>query len=177
MARKPYTARKSLYFRMRRVRVSSEQLLGTLASDTAIATSLTGVADGAYRLMTARLAWTLVNLTQGQGPITVGFAHSDYTVAEIKECLEAFAAISQGDKIAQERSNRLIRTVGTFGNAGSGLGVAALNDGKPIYTKLNWLVAIGDSVNFFAFNEDTGALSVTDPSLNVQGDIFVRDST
>ncbi len=123
------------------------------------------------------MTWGLNDLTVPQGPITVGYAHSDYSVTEIKECLEAFAAIDQGDKIARERANRLVRIVGTFPSQGVSLGQAVLNDGKPISTKLNWLIGIGDSVVAFAFNEDDAALSVSDPDLNVQGDMWIRDVT
>ena len=117
-------------------------------------------------------------MTLGDGPVTVGYAHSDYSVTEIKECLEAFAAIDQGDKIARERANRLVRTVGTLG-AGVVAGATSydvLNDGKPVSTKLNWLINIGDSVVLFAFNESTGALT-TGSFINAQGDIWIKDST
>ncbi len=159
-------------FNLRRVRFSTELALATLGSDTALTVSLTGAGDHAYRAVVIKGSWNQTGLTAGEGPVTVGYAHSDYTVAEIKECLEAFAAISQGDKIAQEKAGRIVRTVGTFRSEANN----ALNDGKPISTRLNWLMAIGDSINMFCFNEEQGALS-TGALINHQGDLWVRDST
>lgn len=176
MAKKPKSKRR---FNLRRVRISSELALVTLASDTALLGSLTGAAGGAYRAVTMKHTFTLRNATEGEGPVTVGYAHSDYSVTEVKECLEAFAAIDQGDKIARERANRLVRTVGTFWRTGGvtgAVGSASLNDGKPVRTRLNWLINIGDSVNLFVFNESTGALT-TGAFVNIQGDMWIKDST
>ncbi len=171
MAKKP---RRRGRFNLRRVRVSTELALLTLASDTALVGSLTGAAGGAYRVISSVMTWAITKGAAGEGPITVGYAHSDYTVAEIKECLEAFASIDQGDKIAQERANRLIRVVGTI-SLGAG-NMSVLNDGRTVKTKLNWLINIGDSVNQFAFNESTGALT-TGAVTNVQGNLWIQDSS
>ncbi len=116
--------------------------------------------------------WAWTNPTATEGPLTVGYAHSDYSVTEIKECLEAVAAIDAGNKIANEQANRLIRIVGVLR---SPVGGSFLNDGKPIKTRLNWLITPGDTVNVFAFNENTAALS-TGSVLNLQGDLWVKDS-
>ncbi len=160
-------------FNLRRVRYSTELALSTLGSDTALLVSITGVGDAQYRMITMKGTWNISSDTAGDGPVTVGYAHSDYSVTEVKECLEAFAAIAQGDKIANERANRLIRTVGTFRLQGNG---DFLNDGKPLSTKLNWLIAVGDSVNMFVFNESTSALT-TGATVNHQGDCWVRDAS
>ncbi len=152
--------------------MTPELALSTLGSDTALSTSMVGAADGAYRVVSIDATWSLKGLTGGEGPITFGFAHSDYSVTEIKECIEASAAISQGDKVAQERSNRLVRVVGTLGLTGA----SVFNDGMPVKTKLNWLIAIGDEVDLFAFNESTSALS-TGAFVNASGNIWVRDSS
>ncbi len=157
-------------FSLRRVRVTPEQALATLASDTALTSGITAAAVGTYRCVTAEMAWALTALTAGEGPITVGYAHSDYSVTEIKECLEAFNAIDQGNKIAQEQSNRLIRIVGTLSET-----IAALNDGKPIKTRLNWLITPGDQVNMFCYNESTSILT-TGAFVNGQGQFWVKDS-
>ncbi len=115
--------------------------------------------------------WGITGLTVGEGPITVGYAHSDYTVTEIKECLEANTAISQGDKVANEKSNRLVRVVGTLGGSPN----SVLNDGKPIATKLNWLITIGDQVNMFFFNEGTSSLT-TGAVVNCAGNLWLQDA-
>ncbi len=158
-------------YSLRRVRLTPERTLGTLASDTVVLIGLTGAGTTDYRCISIKGIWTIVSLTAGEGPITVGFAHSDYTVTEIKECLESVASISQGLKIEAERANRLVRVVGTFASANG-----SLNDGKPIKTRLNWLMAEGggNEVNMFAFNESTSALS-TGAVLNFVGDMYVQD--
>ncbi len=111
------------------------------------------------------------------GPVTVGFAHSDYSVTEIKEALESALSISPSDKISAERARRLVRIVGQFTpqvqDATSGGMV--LNDGKPISTRLNWPMSIGMQVNIFAYNNDNNALQ-TGAIVHAMGDLWVKDN-
>ncbi len=122
--------------------------------------------------MSIKGVWSLTDLTANDGPILVGYAHSDYSVTEVKECLESNAAIDQGDKIAQERSNRLVRVVGIMNDVRS-----TLNDGKPITTKLNWLINIGDSVNMFFYNDNSANALTTGANVELNGDMWVKDSS
>lgn len=158
-------------FNLRRVRVTVGDALDTLASATALVTGITPASVSTYRLVSAKLAWSLTELTESDGPIVVGYAHSDYTVGEIKEAIESQNSINPGDKISQEQSNRLVRIVGSF----SGMENQSLNDGRPIKTKLNWLIPIGQFVNMFAYNDGAGALT-TGSNLRANGDIWVKDS-
>ncbi len=159
-------------FNLRRVKLTPSLSLGTLASVTALTTGLTGAADGQYRMMSVKGSWSVANMTAGEGPLRVGYAHSDYSVTEIKEAIEAAASISIGDKIANEQANRLVRTVGVF----SGLNTdETLNDGKPITTKLNWAIPIGDFVNMFIYNDSGGSLT-TGGLLHFNGDCWVKDT-
>lgn len=157
-------------FNLRRIRVTDEQALGTLTSDTAIVGALHGAITNAMRVVSASMVWSLVNLTANEGPITVGYAHGDYSVTEIKECLEAQASADASNKIANEQANRLVRIVGTFG-----AGAQSLNDGRPIKTKLNWLITPGVVLNAFVYNEDTTGLT-TGAYLHTQGNLWVKDS-
>ncbi len=159
-------------FNLRRVRLNPEMPLLTPASDIVVLQAMTAVAVSTYRAISVKVMWTLMNLTSGEGPVTVGLAHSDYTVTEIKECLEAQAGIDPGNKVEQERANRMVRVVGSFSGGGGG---QTLNDGKPISTKLNWLIAIGRTVVMWAYNEDTATLT-TGAVLNVSGNLWVKDS-
>ncbi len=171
MARKPKARRR---FTLRRVRVSPSLALVTLAANTALTAGMSGNADGAYRCVSIKATWGMHGVNnQTGGPFTVGYAHSDYTVAEIKECIEAASAINLGDKIAQEKANRLVRIVGVLDAADATQG-DDLNDGKPISTKLNWMILIGKQVNLFAYND--GTVAVTGASLKVTGDMWIRDS-
>ncbi len=113
----------------------------------------------------------MVGLTAGDGPIIVGYAHSDFSVTEIKEAIEASASISVGDQVAQERANRKVRLVGQLTDL-----VEELNDGKPVKTKLNWLIPIGKEVNIFAYN-DGAALLTTGAVVSCSGDMWVKDSS
>ncbi len=109
--------------------------------------------------------------TTGDGPLTVGICHSDYSNTEVKECLESGASIDQGDKIAQEQGNRLVRIVGSMlpGEEEN------LNDGKPIKTRLNWMIDIGSAVNVFVYNEGSGSLT-TGSLMKLTGSLYVKDS-
>ncbi len=116
--------------------------------------------------------WTLDNLPSGDGPVVVGYAHSDYSVTEIKEALEAGSSISVGNMVSQEHANRLVRKVGTFVEA-----EAPLNNGMPIKTRLNWLIPIGKEVNVFAFNDHAADALATGSILTFNGNMWVKDSS
>jgi len=158
-------------FRLREVRISPVIVLSTLDANLALTGPATGNADGAYRCVSISAAWDLLALTAGDGPLVVGYAFSDYTVTEIKECIEAKAAISVGNKIALEQANRLVRVVGTLQEAGGD----ELNDGRPIKTRLNWLIPIGKEVNIFAYND--GQQLTTGAVAKCTGSMWVKDSS
>ncbi len=169
MVRKNYS-RAGRAFRLRAVPISPETALATLNSKIVVVTTLTGNADGAYRAISIDASWAWAAPTTGEGPLTVGYAHSDYSITEIKEAIEAGATISVGDKLAQEKANRLVRKVGVINSLKGNL-----NDGDPVKTRLNWLIPIGKSVNQFAYNE--GANLTTGSSLHQSGTMWVRDSS
>ncbi len=169
LARHPKRRRR---YNLRPVRVQPSPLqLGTLGANTVIKDLIVGTTDIAYRMISITATWSLLDLPASDGPITVGYAHDDYTVAEIAECLLA-GDIAQDDKIAQERGNRLVRVVGTFMPGA----VEPLNDGKPIKTRLNWLVSTGNSIAFFAFN-DSGSALATGAVVFVLGTAYITRGT
>lgn len=157
-------------FTLRRVRVTPERALSTLASDTVIANAFVANATSPYRAMSIKATWSIIGLTVGEGPITVGIAHSDYTVAEIKEALEAATSINPALKVEAEQGNRLVRIVGTISQ-----GQQQLNNGNPIKTRLNWLMGVGAAPVMFAYNEFPAALT-TGAVVHAQGDLWVKDS-
>lgn len=168
MVKKPYRRRRR--FNLRRVRITPELNLSTLASDTALTNAIQGGTSTApMRIKSIIATWSVTGMTAGNGPITVGYAHPDYSVTEIKECLEAAAAIDLGDKVAQERANRLVRIIGVIDDEEE-----RLNDGLPVKTKLNWLLPAGDTPNMFVFNESTSPLD-TGASVKVAGDMWIED--
>ncbi len=123
----------------------------TVVKGTTLAAS-----DRSYRILSFNTLWGWRGATPGEGPVMVGYAHNDYTVAEIKEALEAEAAMATGDKVANEQASRLVRLVGimTFDSEDG-----SLNDGRPIRTKLNWAIPTGGNVATFAYNRSGGTLT------------------
>jgi len=164
-------ARKPRRFNLRRVRVSPEEPLLTAVTKVVLTQGVSGASTAQYRAMSLKGTWSISGLDAADGPITVGWAHSDYTITEIKECIEAVASISPGDKIAQEKANRLVRVVGTFVEGGDD----NLNNGKPVSTRLNWLITIGQQVNLFAYNDGDTTLT-TGAIVNFLGDLWVKDA-
>lgn len=162
---------KKRRYSLRRVRISPELLLSTLATDNVLSVAVTAVAVNAYRAMSIKAAYSLALLADGEGPITVVIAHSDYDNTEIGECLASQASIDRGNKIANEQANRLVRVIGSFTETGE----SSLNDGKPIKTRLNWYIGTGDSLQLFYKNEGNGTLT-TGAFGSMVGEMWVKDS-
>ncbi len=165
-ARKPTRRRR---FTLRKVKISPNLSLSTLASVTVLTTSLIGTSDTAYRLMSLDTTWSLQGFTAGEGPIIVGVAFGDYTVTEIKENIEAAASINLGNKIAQEQANRLIRQIASFAST------EEANNALKVRTKLNWAVPIGSAVSLFAYNDGAATLT-TGSRVSVAGNMWVKDN-
>ncbi len=161
-------------YNLRLVRINPDLALSTLASKTVITLGLVGSADGAYRCISVRASWTLKGASAADGPILFGYAHSDFTVTEIKEAIETAASISVGDQVSQERANRKVRVVGQMDNVSSG--VNSFNDGRPLKTRLNWLIPIGKAVNMWCYN-DGAALLTTGSIVSCTGNLWVKDSS
>ncbi len=155
---------------MQIVPVANALALSTLADVTVISGGITSAATEAYRVLSAKMTWAVRDFPVGLGPITVGYAHSDYSVTEIKEALEAFAAIDRGNLIAREQASRLVRRVGVFNGL---LTEETLNDGKALSTKLNWPMVTGDTLNAFAYNQ-AGAPLTGSTEVVTNGTIFLK---
>ncbi len=146
--------------------------LGTLAPQTLISADNAQTVDEKTLVSSIRATYSLgdVTLAAGVGPIIVGVAHSDYTDAEMEAVLENTGAWRPSDKVAEEISKRLVRIIGSFSTEGSVAGSnVTLNDGKPIKTKLNWMLRSNQTLAFFAFNDGDVAFSSTDPDMKIQG--------
>ncbi len=174
----PMAAKKSKRrrFNLRRVRVTTSPAVGALAADDVTSVAITAAVADKLRIMSldATYSWSDIQQITDDG-LTFGVAHSDYSAAEVEECLEANGSIDLGDKIAQEQANRLVRTIGTF----SGLATAAgggitFNDGKPVKTRLNWLLSEGDTLNMW-FRNGSSLVYVTGSSVLVDGSLWVKD--
>ena len=127
------------------------------AIDAAVVVGSTlAASDRSYRILSFRTNWGWRGATPGEGPVFVGYAHADYSVTEVKEALEAEAAMVTNNKVANEQAARLVRLVGSMDFASED---GVLNDGRPITTKLNWAIPLGGNVNTFAYNRSGGTLT------------------
>ena len=149
--------------------------LGTLANADLISGDLFSgdVVDDDTYMISTKLSWGIDDLTDGQGPILVGIAHGDYTDAEIEEWIEASNSLGSGNMIEKERSRRKCRRVGMFSGSGP---VETLNDGKPISTKLRFMLSTGQNLKFWAYNKSGSSLSTTVPVVRINGPIFMRSN-
>ncbi len=156
----------------RQPRVKATVAAGALATlDVAVGTAVVA-SDTDYLLMSADISYTWQNYIDSaaalEGPIMVGIAAGDYTATEIEECLEASASIQLDDRIAQEQSNRLVRTVGMLS-----VEQPTLNEGMPVKTKLNWRVPVGSQPQFFIYNQGAQTLT-TGSALNANGHFNIK---
>ncbi len=149
-----------------------EQLsLGTLAAKTAVKGNFDQTVNERTLVSSVVATWALSEFTKatGDGPILVGIAHSDYTSAEIEEVLENAGSWNEGDLVAQEVGGRKIRRVGIFQTPDDEAQTVTLNDGRPVKTKLNWILLQGQTLSHWAYNLGTSSLGTTAPTLNTQG--------
>ncbi len=154
--------------------------LGTLASRTGILFATNTVTERT-RCTSIKMLYTYSGYTvaDNQGPIMVGVAHSDYTLVEIEEWIEQSTSWAVGDLVAKEVSGRKIRKIGVFPISGvtAAVGQATvLNDGRPIRTRLNWMLNTGQGLSMWAYNMGTIAIGTTNPNVNFNGkaNLFVK---
>ncbi len=167
--------RRRRSFNLRRVRVAANTTIGALTGFDVIAGDLTAASANAYRLMSINASYSLANLgaTADDGQ-EFGVAHSDYTAAEIEQCLEAQGAIDVRAKIENEQANRLVRSIGQMtGAPGTGAGLS-FNDGRPTTTKLNWAMGIGDKLVLWIRN-GSPTIYTTGASIVTNGQVWIKD--
>ncbi len=107
------------------------------------------------------VTYSLDKLTFEEGPLIFGVAHSDYTAAEISEVIATGGSWDSGNLISQEVSKRKVRQIGEFVSPAiiSGQGDVIVNDGKPIKTRLNWMLQSGDGLQMWVFNRSAAMLT------------------
>ncbi len=174
MAKKPYRRRRK--FNLRKVRVASATDISALASLDVVVSIMTSVVSEQLRIVTVDCSYAWSGKAAIDDGAEFGLAHSDYSAAEIEECLEASTSIDLGNKTAQEQANRLVRSIGIItGPAVSGAsGGASYNDGESVKTKLNWLLSTGDSLNLWVRNGSDTVYSAGGDLLS-SGVIWVKD--
>ncbi len=146
--------------------------LGTLAAQTAFGSVVAGAVVDSTWVSSVKAIYSISNYTPIAecGPFIAGWAHSDYSDTEIKEWIEIAGSWDAGDMIAQEKSRRKIRQVGTFEDLPAATtGTTSMADGRQITTKLGWLLSPSDTLKFWVYNAGTAAVATTDPEVRVQG--------
>ncbi len=139
--------------------------VGVVATGEVSSTVLSDTVNERTRISSVAAVYGVRDFTAGEGPITFGWAHSDYTNAEIEEALEAITSWDLGDKVAREHADRLVRIVGEFDLIqATGEKFA---DGRVVKTKLNWTLEEGDTLKSFVYAKG-GALQ-TGGILSIQG--------
>ncbi len=150
--------------------IDEDFALGTLAANTAVLEASDVVGDRML-ISSVDVAYTLAGFTAADnvGPVEVGFAHSDYTLAEIEGFLELTTSWNEGDLVDREISGRKIRRIGVFDTPASAGESYTLNDGKPIKTKLNWILNAGQGLNWWVYNQGGASFATTDPNMHITG--------
>ncbi len=156
--------------RLRVVPLIQQKSIGTLADVTLVLAVASQTTDEDYRVLSTKCTWTARDLTAGEGPLDVGWCHSDYSQAEVEECIEATASWLRNDKVANEQANRLVRRVGSFSGVGTH---EVLNDGKPIHTKLNWRIGEDQFLHYYVYNH-SGAPMTTGAEIGIQGTALIQ---
>ncbi len=150
--------------------INEDVSLGTLAANTGVLESTPAVSE---RTLVSSIVnrYTLSGMTAGDniGPIMVGVAHGDYTLAEVEEWIELGSSWAEANLITRETSDRKIRRIGVFDTPATAGQSYTLNDGKAIKTKLNWILNAGQGLNFFFYNLGSSPLATTDPNVQVEG--------
>lgn len=173
---KPRRARRKRAFNLRRVRVSATVATGALAAADVIVAAVTAAVTDPLRIMSVNLTynWAAIAALADDG-LEFGLSHSDYSAAEVEECLEQSGSIDLGSKIAQEQANRLVRSIGLISGSVTTInGGLMFNDGRQLKTKLNWRMSSGDTLNLWIRN-GSGVIWTTGGAVVCQGDMWVKD--
>ncbi len=158
---------------VRPANIDLEFALGTLADQTLLGSELNDNVDRDQFILSVEAIYAMRNHTTGEGPIMVGFAHDDYTDAEIEAWIENTQGWSQADLIQQEIQQRgkRIKIVGSFPVLqGSD---AVLNEGRPIKTAARFTLLQSAGLKFWAYNQ-AGAALTTGTVVIVDGHAWLK---
>ncbi len=141
--------------------VEENLALSTLGSGALVSDAWDETVNEKSLLSSIVTTWSLDQLTGAEGPLIFGIAHSDYTDAEISEVIQTGGSWDSGNLISQEISKRKVRQIGEFvsGEIAGVISDVIVNDGKPIKTKLNWVLQSGDGIKMWVFNRSAATLT------------------
>jgi len=171
MAKKRGRGRRSMG-RYIRGTVDEEIALGALAAKDVANSAFDEVVNERTLVSSIVAAYALqgYTLTTNDGPIMVGISHGDYSSAEIEAWIESTDSWNEGDLVAQEVAGRKIRRIGVFDTPQADTESLSLNDGKPIKTKLNWILNQGQTLNLWCYNMGAGPIT-TGATVQAQGHV------
>jgi len=152
-------------------KINNDEDLTVLAANTGVKKGLTTVVDDATWVSSVKALWSITGFTptNGAGPIIVGIAHSDYTLAEIEEWIENTGAWNAGDLRSKEIAQRKIRQVGVFSLPETSNQHTVLNDGRPLTTKCGWVIQEDQSLALWFYNAGSVAVATTVPTVTTMG--------
>ncbi len=169
--------RKARRSNLRRVRVNAVLSVGALAALDVTSGAMTDAVADKLRFISliGSWGWSDIGAVIDDG-MSFGVAHGDYSAQEIEECLEATTGIDLGDKLALEKTNRLVREIGMFTNTTSvaAVGGSSFNDGAPVKTRLNWLMSEGDTLQIWVRNA-SATVYTTGSEIIFSGNLWVKD--
>ncbi len=175
MGRKP-TRRSRGARKYLRGNIKHTQDLGSLGPSTGIKKAFGGTVTEKTWVISVEATYSLANFTAvaNAGPITVYLAHSDYTLAEVEEYIEASLTgswdVSDLRTAEQRGRGRRIKKVGTFYPESGHLAADILRISKrPIKTKLNFMLNTGKTVAAIYYNSGIAGLTVTTPDAEMLG--------
>ncbi len=120
-----------------------------LAVGDVTSTVLGDTVETRSQVNTVRCNYTLRGNTAGEGPVEFGWAHSDYTAAEIEESLEVVGSWDEGDLVAAEQAKRKVRRIGSFQGEDA---EEIFNEGRPMSRKLGWILLPQDTIQLWMRN-------------------------
>ncbi len=167
------SAHRRKFSRYIRGSVEEQVSLGTLAGQTLTSAVFDNTVNERTFVSSIVATWDVKNFTAGGaiGPLLCGIAHSDYSNAEIEAWVEDSGSWDEGDLVRQEIAKRKIRTVCELRAGATASDGFVANDGKPIRTKLNWIMLQGQTLRLWVFNLGGSAIATTIPIVQCSGHV------
>lgn len=155
--------------------IDDTQTISALAANTGLKFGVSGAVTEKAWISSVKIFHSMTNYSPraNVGPIQVWIAHSDYTLSEIEEYIEASGSDSwsEGDLRTREIMRRKIKMVGQYAPTSTSVleDTHVLNEGRPLTTKLGWMLQTGQKVAFVWYNAGSQAVSVTTPLMQLVG--------
>ncbi len=165
-----HTGKRRSGKRLLKGNVDESLALLTLANSALVVDTFDESVNERTYAISIEASYMLRGLTAGEGPLIFGVAHSDYSAAEIEEVIENAGSWNEGDLVSQEMGRRKVRIIGYFDGQTA---ENEVNDGKPIKTRLGWILLQGQTLDLWVYNR-SGATLTTGAFLLATGHVWLR---